>query len=80
LTYHNAKIGGVIWQKAPSKMKLVTPDIQNDIVHIVFDETTNKIIEELGEELFSMLVDKFSDVFRKEQIDLRFISKQESIV
>jgi Domain of unknown function (DUF4371) len=61
-------------------MKLVTPDIQNDIVHIVFDETTNKIIEELGEELFSMLVDKFSDVSRKEQIDLRFISKQESIV
>jgi urate oxidase len=59
---HNAEIGGAILQNAPSKMKLVAPDIQKNIVHMTSVETTKKIIEEFGEKLFSTLVDESSDV------------------
>lgn len=58
----NAEIGGVVLQKALSNLKLVARDIQKYIVHVATVETTNKIIEELRDELFSVLVDESRDV------------------
>jgi Domain of unknown function (DUF4371) len=82
LADQNAKIGAAVLQNAPNNMKLVVPDIQKDIVHAAAVETTNKIIEELGDELFSILVDESRDVSCKEQIVvlLRFVSRRGSIV
>jgi Domain of unknown function (DUF4371) len=68
LVDHNVKIGGVILQNARDKMKLVALDIQKDIVHESSVETSKKIIEELGEELFSVLVYESSDVSCKEKM------------
>jgi len=82
LADHNVEIGGVVLQNAPNNMKLVAPDIQKDIVHAAAVETTNKIIEELGDESFSVLVDESRDVSYKEQmiVLLRFVSNQGSII
>ncbi|KAJ1703417.1 hypothetical protein LUZ63_003196 [Rhynchospora breviuscula] len=82
LADHSAEIFGVVLQNAPSNCKLVCSDIQKEIVHAASIETTNKIIEELGQELFSVLVDESRDISCKEQmaIVLRFVSKQGMIV
>ncbi|KAJ1699279.1 hypothetical protein LUZ63_007791 [Rhynchospora breviuscula] len=63
-------------------MKLVAPPIQKDIIKAAAIETTNKIMEELGDDLFSVLVDESRDVSCKEQMAvlLRYVSKQGSIV
>ncbi|KAJ4770893.1 zinc finger MYM-type-like protein [Rhynchospora pubera] len=82
LADHNVMIEGVVLQNAPSNMKLVAPEIQKDIIAADAAETTNKIMEELGDELFSLLVDESHDVSGKEQmaVILRFVNKQGSIV
>ncbi|KAJ3698945.1 hypothetical protein LUZ61_002650 [Rhynchospora tenuis] len=82
LADHNAMIEGVVLQNAPKNMKLVAPEIQKDIIAAAAAETTNKIMEELGDELFSVLVDESRDVSCKEQmaVILRFVNKQGSIV
>ncbi|KAJ1691971.1 hypothetical protein LUZ63_016126 [Rhynchospora breviuscula] len=82
LADHSAEIFGVVLQNAPSNCKLVCSDIQKEIVHAASIETTNKIIEELGQELFSVLVDESRDISCKEQmaVVLRFVSKQGMIV
>jgi Domain of unknown function (DUF4371) len=76
LADHNVEIGGVVLQNAPNNMKLVASDIQKDIVRAATVETTNKIIEEQGDELIFILVDESRDVSCKEQmiIFLRFVS------
>jgi translation initiation factor 2 beta subunit (eIF-2beta)/eIF-5 len=57
LADQNAKIEAIVLQNAPNNLKLVTSDIQKYIVHVVTIETTNKIIEELKDKLFFILVD-----------------------
>ncbi|KAJ4755524.1 zinc finger MYM-type-like protein [Rhynchospora pubera] len=82
LADHNAQIEGVVLENAPGKMMLIAPPIQKDIIKAAAIETTNKIMEELGDDLFSVLVDESRDVSCKEQMAvlLRYVSKQGSIV
>jgi hypothetical protein len=56
LADQNAKIEAIVLQNAPNNMKLVTSYIQK-YIHVVAIETTNKIIEELKDKLFFILVD-----------------------
>ncbi|KAL4653987.1 hypothetical protein ACB092_01G345500 [Castanea dentata] len=57
LADHNDVINDVL-QKNPKNSKLTHPDIQKDIVNAVAYKTTNAIIEDLGSEFFSILVDE----------------------
>ncbi|KAJ4787970.1 General transcription factor 2-related zinc finger protein [Rhynchospora pubera] len=82
LADHNVLIDNVVLQNAPGNCKLVAPPIQKEIIHAAAVETTNKIMEELGDELFSVLVDESRDISCKQQmvVLLRYVSKKGSIV
>ncbi|XP_077249215.1 uncharacterized protein LOC143888666 [Tasmannia lanceolata] len=69
-------------EKCPGNLKLVTLDIQKDIVSACAIETTNSIIKDLGDSLFSILVDEACDVSSKEQmaVVIRYVDKLGHVV
>ncbi|XP_073021703.1 uncharacterized protein [Primulina eburnea] len=67
---HNKEINDVILKNAPKNCKLTSPDIQKDIVSACATETINVIIRDVGDSLFSILVDEFRDVSTKEQMSV----------
>ncbi|XP_021756932.1 zinc finger MYM-type protein 1-like [Chenopodium quinoa] len=78
----NGEIDKVVLNNAPKNLQMTAPSIQKDIVHACAKETTKAIIEELGGDLFGILVDESSDVSVKEQlvVVLRFVNKSGLVV
>ncbi|XP_042460282.1 zinc finger MYM-type protein 1-like [Zingiber officinale] len=72
---HNKEINDVILKNAPKNCKLTSSDIQKDIVRACATETINVIIKDIGNSLFSILVDESRDVSIKEQMSvvLRYV-------
>ncbi|XP_010678274.2 uncharacterized protein LOC104893834 [Beta vulgaris subsp. vulgaris] len=76
----NTDIDNVVLKNAPGNLQMLAPSIQKDIVKACAVEcaveTTKVIIEELGDDLFGILVDESSDVSTKEQLAvvLRFVN------
>ena len=54
-------------KQAPLNNKLTSPDIQKDIAHFCAKETIGKILEELGDGYFAVLVHESRDVSCKQQ-------------
>ncbi|KAF8393116.1 hypothetical protein HHK36_021357 [Tetracentron sinense] len=81
LSNHNESIRNVVLQNAPENLKLTAPDIQKDIVSAVATETTNTIINGVGDALFAILIDESRDISIKEQmaVVLRYVNKQGSV-
>ena len=75
---HNEFIQEVMLQNTPKNNKLCHHDIQQDIVNAAASETTNAIIKDLGNDLFSILVDESRDISVKEQmvIVVRYVDKR----
>jgi hypothetical protein len=63
---------------APKNLKLVSPGIQKDIVRACAEETLKAILEDIGDEYFSILVDESRDVSHKEQMALviRYVDRR----
>ena len=68
LSGHNEDIKVVTLKNAPENLKLTTPKIQKDIVRAIAIETINVIIKDLGNALFSILVDESRDLSGNEQM------------
>ncbi|KAK3199317.1 hypothetical protein Dsin_022732 [Dipteronia sinensis] len=68
LADHNENIKATTLQNAQESLKLTAYDIQKDIAHALVVETTNTIIREIGDALFSILIDESRDVSTKEQM------------
>ncbi|XP_062012157.1 uncharacterized protein LOC133728737 [Rosa rugosa] len=84
LKWHSDKVDDikkVVLKNAPRNHQLTSPDIQHDIVKAAATETLNVIISDIGDALFSILVDESRDVSGKEQmaIVLRYVSKGQVI-
>ncbi|KAH7679324.1 Ribonuclease H-like protein [Dioscorea alata] len=79
---HNEAINSVVLKNAPSNLKLTAHDIQNDIISVAASETIKAIINELGDDLFAILVDESRDVSNKEQMALvlRYMNNRGCIV
>ncbi|XP_022855983.1 uncharacterized protein LOC111377158, partial [Olea europaea var. sylvestris] len=58
LAAHNEVINAVTLGNAPHNCKLTSPDVQKDIVNACAIETINVIIKDVGDSLFSILVDE----------------------
>ncbi|XP_050222125.1 uncharacterized protein LOC126672218 [Mercurialis annua] len=56
--------------KCPGNLKLTSPKIQKDIVHVYVIESTYIIFQDLRGKLFSILVDEVRDVSVKEQMSV----------
>ena len=65
---HNKEIDKVILDNAPQNCKLVAPGIQKDVVNACAEETIKEVITELGDELFSVLIDEMPQVKSKWQL------------
>ncbi|KAI8559486.1 hypothetical protein RHMOL_Rhmol04G0177600 [Rhododendron molle] len=78
LVEHNEVVRAVALKNAPENLKLTSPDIRKDICNAIAVETTNAIIIELGDGLFSILLDESRDVSMKEQmaVALKYIDKR----
>ncbi|CAH9118761.1 unnamed protein product [Cuscuta epithymum] len=78
----NEDIKKCVLQNAPDNHRLTAPKIQKDIVHAAATETIKAIINDLGNEYFSIIVDESKDVSIKEEmaIALRYVDKSGSIV
>ncbi|XP_029151554.1 uncharacterized protein [Arachis hypogaea] len=59
---------GRAFKNARGNLKLRAPSIQKDIVRAAASETTKVIVNDLGDELFAVLVDEARDISIKEQI------------
>ncbi|RID58618.1 hypothetical protein BRARA_F01907 [Brassica rapa] len=60
---------------------MVSPLIQKDIVHSFAEEVRQAILEEIGHDVFGLLVDESADVSHKEQMGVvfRFVDKRGAI-
>ncbi|CAM8886897.1 unnamed protein product [Rhodiola kirilowii] len=73
----NEVISNVVLKNAPGNNRMVSPTIQKDIAHCLSQEVIRSILEEIGDDVFALLVDESSDVSYKEQMSvvLRFVDK-----
>ncbi|KAL5546388.1 hypothetical protein UlMin_006075 [Ulmus minor] len=78
----NDDIRNVTLKNAPENMKLTSPDIQKDIVNVVVIETVNIIIQDIGDSLFSILVDESRDISTNEHmaIVLRYVNNKGQVI
>ncbi|KAJ9560496.1 hypothetical protein OSB04_005656 [Centaurea solstitialis] len=72
----------VVLKNAPRNAQMKCGDIQKDIVQACSETIINVIMEDLGNDLFAILVDESRDVSCKEQMALvlRFINKKGEVV
>ena len=82
LADHNENIKATTLQNAPENLKLTAHDIQKDIVYALTIETTDTIIREMGDALFSILIDESRNVSTNEQMDmvLHYVNSIEQVV
>ncbi|XP_076930316.1 uncharacterized protein LOC143595062 [Bidens hawaiensis] len=73
----NEEIGKVILSNVPKNNQMMAPSIQKEICNCSVAEVVKKIFDELGDDVFSILVDESRDVSKKEQMDvvLRYVDK-----
>ena len=62
-------------ENAPKNNQLISPKIQKELVQCFAQEVLLSIREEIGQDVFALLVDESSDVSKKEQmaIVLRYV-------
>ncbi|XP_070002157.1 uncharacterized protein [Nicotiana sylvestris] len=72
----------VILRHAPQNDMMICPTIQKEIVEACAKETTKVIIEDLGDDVFGILVDESKDISHKEQMALilRYVNKSGMII
>ncbi|KAJ6942948.1 zinc finger MYM-type protein 1-like [Populus alba x Populus x berolinensis] len=82
LSRNNEAIKRVTFSEAPKHNKLTSPDIQKDITQAAAEEITNVIIKDLGESLFSILIDESRDISIKEQMTvvIRYVDNNGHII
>ncbi|KAL9689184.1 hypothetical protein QQ045_033618 [Rhodiola kirilowii] len=73
----NETASKVVLKKVPGNNQMISPMIENDVVRCFSQEVTCRIIEEIENDVFALLVDESSDFFYKEQmaVILRFVDK-----
>ncbi|XP_021828840.1 uncharacterized protein LOC110769211 isoform X5 [Prunus avium] len=74
---YDEDIKAVTLNNAPLTLKLTSPDTQKDIEIAISMEIISAIVREIGDSLFSILIDEFHDMSSQDQmaIVLRFVDK-----
>ena len=73
----SVEVHAVTLENAPGNNQLISPSIQKDIAYCFSQEVLKSILEEIGDEIFAILVDESSDVSKKEQmaVVLRYVDE-----
>ncbi|KAI5422007.1 hypothetical protein KIW84_045454 [Lathyrus oleraceus] len=71
-----------LWKNCRGNLKLTSPDIQKDIVKAVATVTTQVILNDLGDDLFAILIDKSRDISVKEQlvVVIRYVNNEGKVI
>jgi hypothetical protein len=71
-----------VWKNCRKNLKLTCPKIQKDIVKAAARATTQVILDDLGDNLFSILIDESRDVSVKEQmvVALCYVNKTGQVI
>ncbi|XP_057504790.1 uncharacterized protein LOC130788266 [Actinidia eriantha] len=82
LSNHNNEVEAVVLKNASENLKLVSPSIQKDIVNAAAIKILNVIINDIGDECFSILVDESRDTSIKEQmaIVVRYVNAEGYVI
>ncbi|XP_062088660.1 uncharacterized protein LOC133795220 [Humulus lupulus] len=82
LADHNDEVSVVALKNAPENLRLTSPRIQKDIVNACAIETIDVIIKDMGDAVFSILVDESRDVSIKEQmvVMFRYVDKRGYVI
>ncbi|XP_028094726.1 zinc finger MYM-type protein 1-like [Camellia sinensis] len=82
LTDHNEDVKVVALSNALQNLKLTSLEIQKDIVNVAAFQTINVIIRDLGDALFSILIDETRDISMKEQmvVVIRYVDKKGQVI
>lgn len=77
LARNNEEVNKVVLKNAPKNCTLTAPKIQKQIIKCCAQETTRRIIEDIGDDHYAILADESSDVSHKEQLALclRYVDK-----
>jgi len=75
-------VNRVVLKNSPKNNKLTSPRIQKELINCCAKETTKRIIDDLGDDYFTILADESSDVYQKEQLALclRYVDKKERLL
>ncbi|KDO37473.1 hypothetical protein CISIN_1g037865mg [Citrus sinensis] len=78
----NNESQNVIFNNAPANLQMISTDIQKQIVSVCLAETSKAIIKEIGDSLFSVMIDESHDISTKEQmaVVLRYVDKRGHVV
>ncbi|XP_013745323.2 uncharacterized protein LOC106447920 [Brassica napus] len=68
----NELMSKVVLENAPKNNQMVSHKIQTDIVHCFAEEVIESVIQEVGHDIFCLLVDESADVSDKEQMAVVF--------
>ncbi|XP_019194749.1 PREDICTED: zinc finger MYM-type protein 1-like [Ipomoea nil] len=82
LADNNEDVAKVVMRNAPENHQMTSPCIQKDIVNAIASETTEMIINDLGGELFAIIVDESRDISVKEQmiVFIRYVDSSGHII
>ncbi|XP_019155155.1 PREDICTED: uncharacterized protein LOC109152027 [Ipomoea nil] len=82
LADNNEDVGRAVMRNAPENHQMTSPYIQKDIVNAIASETTEMIINDLGGELFGIIVDESRDISVKEQmiVFIRYVDSSGHII
>ncbi|XP_071912126.1 uncharacterized protein [Coffea arabica] len=78
----NTEIFEVVNQNTPANNQLISPMIQKDLAHACASEITSVIINDIGDNYFSLIVDESRDSSVKEQMGvvLRYVNKEGRVI
>ncbi|XP_071920891.1 uncharacterized protein [Coffea arabica] len=78
----NTEIFEVVNQNAPANNQLTSPMIQKELAHACASEITSVIINDIGDNYFSLIVDESRDSSVKEQMGviLRYVNKEGRVI
>ncbi|XP_042425762.1 uncharacterized protein LOC122013568 [Zingiber officinale] len=81
-TQRNEEVSKVVNQNAPGNNQMISPTIQKDLTHACASEITLSIIKDIGNNVFSLMVDESRDISVKEQMGvvLRYVNKRGQLV
>ncbi|CAL5390299.1 unnamed protein product [Camellia sinensis] len=80
--YQNENLRVVLSKDVPEHLMLTAPSIQKNIVNAIAAESTNAIVRELGDGMFSIVFDKSRDASMEEQfiVSLRYVDSRGYVI
>ncbi|XP_052625901.1 uncharacterized protein LOC128132931 [Lactuca sativa] len=79
-TSYDEEVANVVLENAPSNTKYTSPEVEKEILHVFAEKVQKKIVEDICDSKYCIIVDEASDESKKEQmaIVLRYVDKKDT--